>query len=516
MGWDLSYLAGVRLSLVGWSLAVLACSHPEMGGAPPPHVPPPDPLHLPVSLITQLEDLSLDPDRTTAWLATSTLLAVYRSQVDHQSAESFLQLVLAQSHHPEMLSLYSIWYGDEALAQGRWEEALKRYSQALELAGDRVFVGRPLAAEVLSQRAQAHQLGANHKAAVKDLKEAAQIASWNVAQGYLLRAADAAWLAGDKRQAEALRGLVEGGKPQRPPVEPGGFPPPRRRRKPLPPLEQLAAKAPWQAGVSQRAGGIGPESAAWLRYAVRGFAVGRRADACGRGPAGYYFGRGSHSAKWQGGRDLFAIDFTRGVHQGPAHNNSFGIEVRAMSGGVVSQSYYGTRTHRGVYAPGPTPAPNRVDLLHLTTRVELDEALSLLDVPHDLQLPQAWSSWYLHLVGRETPCAEDGSFCVDAPAQVSFGQYVWQGGSLGFEDSTGLSALDHLHFEVLRPCHARDERCADPDRVVVSVPPILEGKAFREEDTGTCVTSTNHPVILQGAGEGRLPLVMEPLLQLGR
>lgn len=479
-----------------------------------------------------LRALASSPDRVDAYLGLSALMGWYRAAGRFDASSSLLKDRLASLTDAGLRPLVLLWYGDEALYTGEVEEAIRRYGAALDAAQERSFLGRRLSTEILGQRALARLLSGDVDGAEADLISAARDADRIRAAALIRRAADNAWITGNRRRAADLRlsadELISAMLAARSQPHLGAIDTTARIGRDqaragawrVPDLATLGLKAPWEAGISQRAGGIGPGFGAWLAYAARGFTRGRKADACGRGVTGYYYARGSHRAGWQAGRDRYAIDFTRGRHQGSRFgNDSFGIQLRAAAAGIVTHAYYGTRTFWNAWDTGPAPEANRVDVLHfLGERGLMASTLADLDEPWAIYSLKGLQSWSLHMAGLSEPCDAHGDLCLERPALVSFGQFVWQGAPLGYEDSSGLSALSHLHFALVTPCSARDARCAvdDPRLTHVSQPVAIEGRRLEDRDAGACVTSTNTfslgearpglpPAVsrLAGVGDGR-------------
>lgn len=509
----------MRTSL--WILCLLLMTGCARSTASAPPAPAPAAAVTPPSaaLSKRLERMASSDDRRVQYVAAATLFGWLRAAGQPRLAEALLERLLDRGPDASLRALFLLWYGDIALGEGRLDDAVDRYQAGLNVAAAQAFVGRLLRTELLAQRAVARALAGDALGAEDDLLQAAAMADRVRSLAMVRRAADVAWASGDRARSRRLRIRAEEIDARLTEPDPSLPPLPtvKRPRRPghtqkVPDLGTLDLRAPWEAGLAQRAGGIGPNPGAWWGYVARLGTRGKRGDPCGRGVTGYYYGRGSHGADWQGGRDKFAVDFTHGKQRGIRFGNaSFGAQVRAIAPGIVTHAYFGTRTHWGGWAWGPPPESNRVDVLHLTGGGgQLDDLLSDLDHPWEVSVVSGLQSWSLHLVGLEGPC-ERGR-CVDQPAPVSFGQLVWRGSPLGYEDSTGLSALDHLHFSLMVPCNARDPRCArdDPRLTHVSVPLVLEGQALGDDDVGRCLVSSN--TFSLGEGPEAWPAPLDALL----
>lgn len=287
--------------------------------------------------------------------------------------------------------------------------------------------------------------------------------------------------------------------------------PPRRFSPSLPvrPIEALEFKAPWQAGIAQRAGVLAEYPGQTL---VRTLTYARSAEsrACGPWRGGYYYAAGTHARARHAGRDAYTIDFTAASHLRHRYGRgSFGIELRAAAAGLVWQASYVTPTHEGARSHRTQPENNRVDIYHvplehfrlswvISEHVVGDGAREA--IPRPLRLRDAWDyqTSYHHLAGIEGACAPGRQAseypCIPRPALLSPGLLVWAGSPVGYEDSTGYSFSQHLHFRISQTCRPGGATCTQPlsqSHTGMSVPMHLEGRALREQDVGLCLISTN-------------------------
>jgi hypothetical protein len=225
----------------------------------------------------------------------------------------------------------------------------------------------------------------------------------------------------------------------------------RQENQPLP----FPLLAPWPAGVSFTAGGLGAFVAQQLVIVAAGPFVGGllalafARNRCGFGPRGFYYNQGpTHDEA-----DAFAIDFTRYRRNVPYDNESEGTPVLAVRGGIVA------RVDAGVDS-GSSTTSNTVEITH-------EDPAN----PSDLT---RFRSRYLHLAG---------------PFQipVSVMMPVITGQRLGLMDDTGNSRLHHLHFSI----HDRDLPHPDESYGRSVRPSPMSGATLGDAASGRCVRSTN-------------------------
>jgi tetratricopeptide (TPR) repeat protein len=222
--------------------------------------------------------------------------------------------------------------------------------------------------------------------------------------------------------------------------------------------------APWPVDLRFMAGGLVPyvgQQAILVGIAVAGgwplgpFAAAAQAvifasKPCGFGARGFYYNEGpTHDAD-----DAFAIDFTRYRQFVPYDNESGGTPVLAARGGIVSEVYEG-------FPSGYADGLNVVHIEHA-------------DPANPTNL-RRFTTRYLHL---------EGPWGVPVSAMMP----VVAGTRLGRMDDTGNSILDHLHFSI----HDRNIPAPSGIHYGASVRPTpMNGTRLEDEDSGTCVRSTN-------------------------
>lgn len=474
------------------------------------------------------------PDLTALqrYYALSAAVALGRSQRDAEGLDRLLDSVSQTDPEPGLALLAALWHADNALYTGRYPEAEKRYRDLLSrLRQDPLtalqpwlLLDHPLTDFILSQLETAI-------ATQGRLRDAARLNQEMPAQSdpfrpqLQLRAQRQAMRAGDSVLSKEIQSRKSGEAPilRGPPAI---VPPPVRSP------ESLNFRAPWQDGVSQRAGAFGKGIGLSLEAYFRHLTSAESRKGCGRYSGGFYYDVGSHTSSRFAGRDTFSIDFTAAPgRENPYGHGSFGVEIRATLEGVVGMVYYGTPTHHGVRSKGPLAENNRVQLYHVATEPLTFEHVMSRYVPrrhgrHLVRRPLAFTdlwdyqSQYYHLAGLKNPCGEEilGARkrpCVPNPAQVSPGQYVWQGTPLGFEDSTGYSWADHLHFQINQSCRSATARCTTRSQqdTGVSIPLTLEGRFLGARSLGMCVPSSNVISVQVDADRDGLPDVLADLLK---
>ena len=214
-------------------------------------------------------------------------------------------------------------------------------------------------------------------------------------------------------------------------------PPVMATNQPLP-FELLA---PWPAGTSFMAGGVG-KFAAELALGPLAWAWLSRSR-CGFGPRGFYYNQWPTHVD----NDAFAIDFTRYRRYAPFIEESEGTPVLAARSGTV-------RDVHSSELNGSWTEANFVEISHPD--------------PSNPANTTRFTTKYLHLEG---------------PYKIPFFKLmpVYAGNRLGTMDDTGNSLLDHLHFSI-----------HDNAKFGASIRPTpLSGVRLEDGDSGTCVMSTN-------------------------
>ena len=216
----------------------------------------------------------------------------------------------------------------------------------------------------------------------------------------------------------------------------------------------FSLRAPWPAGQSFKAGGLGPyiaEQAAVVATGVGGtiLLAALANGPCGFGPRGRYYNEGNTHDE----EDAFAIDFTRYERGVPYLNASGGTPVLAVHDGIVAWVSSGT-------ASGDPNQSNTVIIEHADPSVPTDT--------------DRFRSYYLHL---------DGPFQIP----VSRGMPVITGQRLGLIDDTGNSTGSHLHFSI----HDRNLLYPNVSEGRSVRPTPLSGVRLGDEDSGQCVLSDN-------------------------
>jgi murein DD-endopeptidase MepM/ murein hydrolase activator NlpD len=213
-------------------------------------------------------------------------------------------------------------------------------------------------------------------------------------------------------------------------------------------------KAPWPAGQSFMAGGIGDFSWKMGLVAAAGIfggpilAYAFSRNSCGFGPRGYYY----NSVFSHNGNNAFAIDFTRYKYGSPLNNISEGTPVLAAADGVVWDL-------EDSVSSGDDPGyGNEVAIIHPDPATGMDRFVSR----------------YLHLAGP-------GQVLVNKFAPVALGN------RLGTMDDTGESWLHHLHFSI------HDQQIPHPGlKYGPSIRPSpMDGRILGDGDSGACVRSSN-------------------------
>lgn len=467
----------------------------------------------------------------TRYLLLSAAVGLGRTLRQDARLDALLAERAQQEPDRGLALLSAFWQADNALYSGRLELAAQRYRTLLStLALDRtqreqpwMLMDIPLT-EWISSQLEAAEASQGH------LEVAAQVYLTYPARSepfrnlLRLRAERQALRAGRGTLASTLRIPV---RPLDLRLDTPPSPAPPAVRTP----ESLGFLAPWQADIWQRAGaigrGVGPTVRGFGAYLFRQ----RSHRGCGLYTGGYWYDSGSHKGSLHGGRDAYAIDFTGApARANPYGHGSFGIQLAAAAEGVVGMVYYGTPTHHGIRTPGPLPENNRVQLYHLPLeQLSFEQLMHRWEArrlgphypPRPLAFQDLWDyqSVYLHLVGLQNPCGQEKlgvrlKPCIPDPAQVSPGQYVWQGTPLGYEDSTGYSWANHLHYQVNVTCRAPGVTCAQPSHRFsgVSIPVPLEGLVLQKADLGTCVGSTNRPALSRDENRDGRPDPLQPLL----
>lgn len=236
--------------------------------------------------------------------------------------------------------------------------------------------------------------------------------------------------------------------------------------------------APWPEGRRFTAGGLGrfaTRSAAVLAALAipfvgpavsAGIALGFSRSNCGYGTRGFYYNEGpTHS-----GTSAFAIDFTtyrRGV---PFDNESGGTPVLCAADGIV-------RMVDEDVASGDDSDANEVQVDHQDPATGTNRFVSR----------------YMHMTGP---------FAIP----VSAGMWAPPGRRLGLMNDTGTSLLDHLHFSI-------HDTTTGPGIGNSVRPNPLDGVRLGDDDSGTCVLSSNRETIVvtlpPGCGELLTRLVRE-------
>jgi hypothetical protein len=239
----------------------------------------------------------------------------------------------------------------------------------------------------------------------------------------------------------------------------------RMTNQPLP----FPLLAPWPAGQRFMAGGL-PQfaiksaavaAALFIPFVgpavAAGLALGFSWEGCGYGTRGFYYNEGpTHS-----GQSAFAIDFTtyrRGI---PFDNESGGTPVLCAADGVV-------RMVDEDVASGDDSDANEVQVDHVDPASGTNRFVSR----------------YMHMTGP---------FAIP----VSAGQAAPAGLRLGLMNDTGTSVLDHLHFSV----HDTTTGSGIGNSVR---PSPLSGVTLGDDDSGTCMRSTNTETIVLPPGCGEL------------
>jgi hypothetical protein len=198
---------------------------------------------------------------------------------------------------------------------------------------------------------------------------------------------------------------------------------PKTSDPPIPagsPPDVFNLKSPWPRGQDMRAGGINRFIASKLFPPIALF---DQFTTCGYGPYGLYYNTGPTHV----GVNKFAIDFTRYQQGAPYLSLVASMPALAAHHGVVPVRpvdlyNFGSYNNTG---------GNMVTLDWLTN-AEMNSFLATGVLP-----PGRFRTMYLHL---------------DRPIFVSLHMDVPQGTRLAFMDSTGNSAMPHLHFSL----HLRD------------------------------------------------------------
>jgi hypothetical protein len=216
---------------------------------------------------------------------------------------------------------------------------------------------------------------------------------------------------------------------------------------PIEPRPIIPLKAPWEKGECYRAGGAKRFGESFTPFGFYIFWDDDFSD-CGYGPGGLYYGQSpTHLDKY-----YFAIDFTRYRKGFPYIDAAEGQLVLAAHDGCVTsvRSNLSTFEYSGDQGAG--------------NFVEIDSNTPGWPVGK-------YRTRYLHLDGPNT-------------VFVSKGMWVRQGARLGFVDSTGNSAMPHLHFEL-----------QDRDLNYATLPlSPLDGQQLPDDNEGgQCVCSTNVP-----------------------
>lgn len=488
---------------------------------------PADPDHLLHQLDQALRLTNPDPVRR--YLLLSALVSVGREAARWDALDALLLDRFAPTPEQPLSWLVALWWADNALYARQYEEASRRYRQLLAwLEQDEARAGTPLmlieaplSEWVVMQLASAQGLAGQLRAGAA-LLDPGRAWSDLLRQAARTRGARLAARAGDRTLEDAFKA--------RAPLPPdSGSAPPRKQLPEIRAQEAVGFRAPWEPGKLQRAGQWDRSWARTLSLIAR-IPFDPQLRACGGWHGGFYYDTGTHADVRTRGRDTFAIDFTAPRGQSNAGGRgSYGLELRAVASGVVGIPHYGTPTHHDLRGIRPLAENNRVTLFHLPAALTTLDAL-VYRQPRTLRWPGTlatrlmdlwdYSSSYHHLVGLENACEPwrgpgQPRTCLAAPAQVSAGQWVWGGGLLGYQDSTGYAWGPHLHFQINLTCQREGAVCPDPLRqrfTGVSVPMVLEGQALSSGSVGRCIRSTNaSPLSLEGHTSG-LPRVLEALV----
>lgn len=508
--------------------AAVAPFPPESAAKSPDAAAPPSALDLHWQKLESLLQAPTTPP-LQRYYGLSALVALGRAHGEFVRLDRLL-IQLQQGAPDEPLSLLAaLWWADNALYSLQFKEAETRYQDVMARLDARPEGGLspvwlldvPLEEWVLTQWESAL---------------AAQGRLWDAAELVALRPARSEQLRGVLRQRAERQAERSNDKrlltlPQHPPrvfAVPLVDLPAQPEPPPVRPLETVGFRAPWEPGTYQRAGTWGSSPGLIFRAFFRHLFSPESRQHCGPWIGGFYYDVGSHAAKAHSGRDTYAIDFTAATGRKTEHGwGSFGIPLRASAEGIAGVVYYGTPTHKGVGSAGPLYENNRVLLHHLPPG-----ALTLNSIirtePMHRRIPwqthrargfhELWdyTTGYHHLVGLLDPCAQPRPLspprpCIPIPARVSTGQYVWQGTVLGFEDSTGYSFSDHLHFQINQSCRAAPGLCTTPRHRLtgMSRPMHLEGRWLTAEDLGACLLSSNEDWLWEALEGDGLPAPLE-------
>jgi hypothetical protein len=243
----------------------------------------------------------------------------------------------------------------------------------------------------------------------------------------------------------------------------------------------IPLEAPWLRGLRCMAGGLASYIVQTIHLLGFGpfayFAALVFSDRdCGFGPRGLYY----NTLPTHTDEDAFAIDFSHAVPGFPWRNASNRLTVAVPRIGIVANSC-------GIQPTG-ADRPNFVEILH-------DDFPSSRGTNRFL-------SRYLHMAGPNR-------------LRVACGALVVEGTTIGPVDSTGNSAIDHLHFSIhdqTRPfvgARATAGCCGSLVRGSSVRPTPMNGQHLVDTNEGACIQSRTWPgMVLYQGGPGAAPRVV--------